>query len=70
MQKLTIDLDEAIRVFRLLEKANQLFHQPMAYKDVETVAKFSDENYQEIKALYYNVVWDWLPEEVQASISG
>jgi hypothetical protein len=69
-QQLTIDLDEAIRVFRLLEKMNQLFHQPMAYKDEVLLEKFATENYPEIRTLYYNTVWDWLPENTQQEIEG
>ncbi|WP_137939572.1 hypothetical protein [Chitinivorax sp. B] len=63
-----VDLSEVRRVFDLFEKINGLFHQPMRYRDVDLVAKFADENYSEIKDLYYKVVWGWLPEDVKNEI--
>ena len=63
-----ISLEEVRRVFHFLEKANKLMHQPMAYKDPQQVEKFVDDNYPEVRNLYYHVVWNWLPEEVQREI--
>ena len=67
-KKIEIDLDEARRVFDLLEKMNSLFHQPMKYKDAKAVDAFAEGNYDEIKELYYNVVWEWLPDDVKVEI--
>lgn len=66
--KLEIKTDEAVRIFKLLEDMNDLFHQPMKYKNAEVVEQFSLENYDEIKDLYYNVVWNWLPLEIRNKI--
>lgn len=67
-QKIDVSIDEVRRVFDLLEKVNSLFHQPMKYEDLELVKAFAETNYKEISDLYYNVVWEWLPEAVQAEI--
>jgi hypothetical protein len=61
-------VDDARRVFDLLEKLNSLFHQPLGYRDIEIVQRFAEQNYQEIKDLYYRVVWEWLPEELRQEI--
>lgn len=67
-RQINISSAEAKRVFDLLEKVNDLFHQPMKYKDSGVVESFVDVNYQEIKSLYYKVVWNWLPEDLQSEI--
>ena len=58
-----IPVSEIKEVFEFLEVANQLFHQSLNYGDNEVVKKFATENYPMIKNLYYNIVWNWLPEE-------
>jgi len=67
-QNLDVPLDEVKRVFDLLDKVNSLFHQPMRYEDPDMVKAFADSNYKEIHELFYNVVWDWLPESVKVEI--
>ena len=67
-KKIEIDLAEARRVFDLLERLVSLFHQPMKYQDKEFISQFVNENFPEIAELYYDKVWDWLPEDVKKSI--
>jgi hypothetical protein len=67
---LEVPLDEAKRLFRFLEKAHDLMHQPMYYRDTEVVDKFVGKNYAEVKELYYDIVWNWFPEDVQREIEG
>ncbi len=67
-RKIDVDVDEAIRIFSLLEKLNSLFHQPSKYGDANRVSEFAEINYPEIKELYYQVVWKWLPKDVQEEI--
>ncbi len=64
-RSISIDLEEAKRVFYILEKLQSLTHQPLNYGDSEIVEKFADENDPEIHELYYDGVWDWLPADVQ-----
>jgi len=63
-----VPLEEALRVFVFLEKVHVLMHQPMHVKDLQYVENFAKENYPEIHALYYNIVWHWLPERAQHDI--
>jgi hypothetical protein len=63
-----VPIDEVVRVFRFLEKLHELMHQPLAYQNAQQVKAFIDVNYPELKELYYNVVWNWLPEQVKSHI--
>lgn len=63
-----IPLQEVRRVFDFLEKAHELMHQPMAYRDPKRVERFVEDNYAEVRDLYYQVVWNWLPDEVRKEI--
>ena len=67
-EKITFTLDEVLKIFNLIENTNELFHQPMRYKDTEIVEKFAKENYPTISELYYKTLWDKLPEEIQKKI--
>jgi hypothetical protein len=66
--QIQIPLDEAVRVFRFLEKVHELMHQPLAYQSAHQVERFVEANYPEVRELYYGVVWSWLPEKVQVDI--
>jgi hypothetical protein len=63
-----VPLDEAVRVFRFLEKIHELMHQPLAYQSAHQVEAFVEANYPEARELYYWVVWNWLPAQVQSDI--
>ena len=67
-EKVEVNVEEIRRVFAFLEEANDLFHQPMKYENSDVVKKFSKEHYGEIKELYYDVVWNWLPEKIKHEI--
>lgn len=67
-QKIKVSVDEVKRVFDLLGEMNGLFHQPMRYEDPELVKAFAEAHYQEIRDLYYSIVWEWLPASVKAEI--
>jgi hypothetical protein len=64
----TVDLDEVRQVFDFLEEAHDLLHQPLKYKDASVVEKFAEQHYEKVKRLYYEVVWSWLPPDVQQEI--
>ena len=66
----TIQLSEKelTELYEFMEKANDLFHQPMRYNNLELVSKFADENYPLIKKYYYDVLWDKLPQDIQNKI--
>lgn len=67
-----VSLDEVLRVFRTLEKLQQFFHQPLHYPDIGAVEEFLGNRnsgaFKDINDLYYGVVWNWLPADVQREI--
>ncbi len=63
-----VKTDEIIRVYRLLEALNDFFHQPLNFEDKETVMRFAQKNYPEIRELYYDTIWEWLPENIRDKI--
>jgi hypothetical protein len=60
--KVEVNLDEVKRVYKMVEDMHNFFHQPMNFPMVDEFAK---EHYKELKDIYYDVMWDWLPEKVQ-----
>ncbi len=67
--KIEIDVTEIRRVYGLLEEIHGFFHQPLKFRDTHLVEKFAKQHYDEIQNLYYQVVWNWLPKEVQEKIT-
>ena len=64
--QIQVDLDEVKRLFSLLEELHDFLHQPEYYKDTASVQAFLEEGvYEELKRMYYDVVWNWLPSVVQ-----
>lgn len=59
---------ELLELYKFMEKANELFHQPMNYSNADKVAEFGSENYPLIKKYYYDVLWDKLPENIKEKI--
>ena len=55
---------ELLELYKFMEKANELFHQPMNYSDADKIAKFEQENYPTIK----KVLWDKLSDKVKENI--
>ena len=67
--KIQVDLDEVKQLFCLLEKLHDFLHQPRHYGDEVIVAKLLKSNiYEELRGMYYDVVWNWLPPDVQREI--
>ncbi len=53
------------RLYSLLEELNDFFHQPENFKNLDNIERFAIQIYPEIKEMYYNTVWSWLPQELQ-----
>ena len=68
MATIEIELEEAKEVFLLLEKLNGFLHQELNYQSKEDFQKFAKSIYPEIRKGYYDTVWNWLPNKVQAEI--
>ncbi|PTU69036.1 hypothetical protein [Chromobacterium haemolyticum] len=62
-----INQDEVLRVFSLIEKIHELFHQPDNYT-LKNFHEFGEHNYAEIHEAYYKIIWNWLSEENQKKI--
>jgi hypothetical protein len=60
--KVEIDIDEIRRVFEIIEQIHDFIHQPLNYSDIESFAMHC---YPELHEVYYKVVWNWLPTDVQ-----
>lgn len=68
-KKIEVELDEVKQLYSCLEELNEFFHQPANYRDRERLEKFlSNGGYEKIRTLYYDIVWQWLPDEVQREI--
>jgi len=64
-----VNLDEAREVFLLLEEFQQFFHQPMHYENIAQVNEFLEKGaFDRLCRAYYDVTWNWLPEDVQKEI--
>ena len=66
--KTQIKTQDLLRIYKLLEEVNDLFHQPLKYKNAEAVEKFAESHYPEIRDLYYEVVWNYLPPKIQQNL--
>ena len=63
-------LKEQIRLYRLMEKLNWFFHQEMHYLDREIAEQTATarECYPEIREFTYDILWNYLPKEVQEQL--
>lgn len=59
---------EIRRVYELFGRVLNLFHERSHYEDLDRVTRFAEDNYPEIRDLYYDVVWSWLPKEIRWEI--
>lgn len=66
--KVEVKLDELKRVFNIVEEVHDLLHQPEKYKDTDVMDSFVQEHYAELHAVYYDILWNWLPQDVQTEI--
>ena len=64
-KNIEVPLDEVQRVYEMLEKLNGFFHQPLNFEEPKATYKWALDHYDTIHDLYYNVVWNWLPEDVR-----
>lgn len=61
-----VDKEEVVQIFLLLEKLNAFFHQPLNYENDEDIKAFiQGDIYPMISEAYYEIVWNWLPPEIQ-----
>lgn len=63
--KVEVSVEEIKRVYNLIEKMNEFFHQPYNYSQVDD---FAIKIYPELRQIYYHVVWEWLPDNIKQEI--
>jgi len=67
--KVEISTAEILRVYRLLEELNRFLHQPMHYDEHPAVVDWLKSGvYEELRNMYYEIVWGWLPAEEKRRI--
>ncbi|HEX8160518.1 MAG TPA: hypothetical protein VF538_01360 [Pyrinomonadaceae bacterium] len=64
-RKIEVELAEVKRIFLHLEDLNSFFHSPAKYEDAGGVKEYVEKMYPELQAAYYDIVWNWLPPDVQ-----
>ena len=76
----SIDPDEIIElklkdfmlIYKTFEEFNSFFHQPKHFENSKEVQEYMGDinsgGYSIINKLYYDVLWDYLPEDIQLKI--
>jgi hypothetical protein len=63
-----LPVEDAWRVYELIETMNDFLHQPENYKTVEDVERWLDSGvYDELKHVLYHVVNKWFPVDERTS---
>lgn len=67
--KITVDLDEVLEIYKLLEDLNEFFHEPSNYEKTSKILEFMEKgSYEKIRHAYYDIVSNWLPKDVQEKL--
>jgi hypothetical protein len=71
-EKIEVDLSEVLRLYAFMEELVAFFHQPLHYQTIEDVQRFIGNRdtgaFSKMSEMYYQVLWDWLPEEEKEKI--
>lgn len=59
---------DIMEIYLLLDKLNEIFHDPDRSRDVKIIQKFKDEYYPIINKLYTTTLWNALSVEQQKEI--
>ena len=66
---INVDIRELKKLYYLLEELNDFFHQEDNYLNKEKAKSFAKDKYPLINEMYYNIVWDWLPDKVKNGLT-
>ncbi|WP_417683389.1 hypothetical protein [Pseudidiomarina aquimaris] len=69
LRNIEVKLDEVKRVYKMMEQLHDLLHQPEKYRNRDVMESFVQEHYAELSELYYEIVWEWLPQDIQDEIT-
>ena len=61
---------DLLRLYSLMEKLNNFFHQEQYYLDREIAVRTARECYPEIREFYYDILWQELPEAKRRQLLG
>ena len=66
---MTVKLKEVEELFFFLQGLHRIYHSNERSSDPRLVQSFwSEGGYSKLNKLYYEVVWNWLPEDVRNEI--
>ncbi|WP_197272156.1 hypothetical protein [Neisseria sp. 83E34] len=65
-----LNQDDVMEIYLLLDKLNEIFHDPDRSGDINIIQKFGDTYYPVIHKLYYETVWNSLTIEQRKEILG
>ena len=66
----TLNKDNIMEIYMLMDKLNEIFHDPDRSGDITIIQKFGDEYYPIIHKLYYETLWNALTIEQRKEILG
>ena len=71
-EKIEISKDDLMFMYHTFEKLNDFFHQPMNFETKEQLESFLGNKdagaYHDISKCYYEILWDYLPENIKNEI--
>lgn len=63
-----MERSELKQLYLLLEDLNDFFHQLENLKNSGDVERFVTRVYPELRKMYYETVWSWLPKDFQEEL--
>ena len=65
-----LNKEDIMEIYLLMDKLNEIFHDPTRSEDVNVIKKFGDTYYPTIHKLYYKTLWNALTIEQRKEILG
>lgn len=65
-----LNKEDIMEIYLLMDKLNEIFHDPSRSEDIDIIKKFGDKYYPIIHKLYYKTLWNALTIEQRKEILG
>ena len=65
-----LNKEDIMEIYLLMDKLNEIFHDPSRSEDINIIKKFGDTYYPIIHKLYYKTLWNALTIEQRKEILG
>ena len=65
-----LNKEDIMEIYLLMDKLNEIFHDPTRSEDINVIKKFGDTYYPTIHKLYYKTLWNALTIEQRKEILG